>query len=89
MPEQHESHAWDQMTPQELVAWLPYELYGPVSMFGTQLDLLASGAFEDDEQLADIVQHLREASNHLSMLVVALKRYSAQLPAVAPPHEQA
>lgn len=72
----NETHPWDEMEPHQVLALLPYELYGPVSTLGSQLDRLASGSFYDDE-LVDILNAMRDATNHLGRLVVALKRYTA------------
>ena len=71
---QHETQAWADLAPHDVLEALIYELYGPVSTIGTQLDRLTSGAFEDDE-LTGILRQMREATNSLGRTVVALKRY--------------
>jgi hypothetical protein len=72
----HEAHAWEHKTPDEVLEMLVRELYAPVSALGDEIDRLATGAFEDDE-LPALLEQMREGVNHLSRLVVALKRYTA------------
>ena len=71
----NEPHAWDDKTPEEVLAALVYELYTPVSALGDEIDRLSSGAFVDDELLT-LLDQLRAGVNHLSRIVVALKRYT-------------
>jgi hypothetical protein len=72
-----EPHPWAEKTPDEVLDTLVYELYAPVSALGSELDRLASGAFEDDE-LLPLLHQMREALNTLSRLVVMLKRYTSE-----------
>ncbi|HEX9371574.1 MAG TPA: hypothetical protein VF897_11240 [Roseiflexaceae bacterium] len=72
----HEPHPWAEKTPDEVLEALVYELYAPVSALGDEIDRLATGAFEDDD-LPTLLGQLREGVNHLSRLVVSLKRYTA------------
>ncbi|NJO83897.1 MAG: hypothetical protein HC828_14640 [Blastochloris sp.] len=37
-----EHHSWEDLSPEEVLAKLVYELYNPVSMLGTQFDRLIS-----------------------------------------------
>ena len=79
MPESHgsyEANSWELKTPDEVLETLVRELYAPVSALGDEIDRLATGAFEDDE-LPALLEQMREGVNHLSRLVVALKRYTA------------
>lgn len=79
MPDSHVSHeanSWELKTPDEVLEMLVRELYAPVSALGDEIDRLATGAFEDDE-LPALLEQMREGVNHLSRLVVALKRYTA------------
>lgn len=71
-----EPHPWAGMTPDEVLSTLVYDLYGPVSALGGEVDRLSSGAFEDDELLT-LIGQMREAINQLSRLVVTLKRYTS------------
>lgn len=73
----HEPHPWAEMTPEEVLDALVYELYGPVSALGGEVDRLATGAFEDEE-LPDLIQQIREGVNALSRMVVMLKRYTSE-----------
>ena len=54
-----------------------YDLYAPVSALGSEVDRLASGAFEDDDLLV-LLDQIRENVNALGRLVVILKRYSVE-----------
>jgi hypothetical protein len=72
----HEANSWELKTPDEVLEALVRELYAPVSALGDEIDRLATGAFEDDE-LPALLEQMREGVNHLSRLVVALKRYTA------------
>jgi hypothetical protein len=79
MPDIHatnESQPWDGKTADEVLELLVRELYGPVSALGDEIDRLSTGAFEDDD-LPALLEQMREGVNHLSRLVVALKRYTA------------
>ena len=82
MPDSHEPHPWADKTPDDVLQALVYELYGPVSALGNEIDRLSTGAFEDEDLIALLAQ-MREGVNHLSKLVVLLKRYAADR------HEQA
>jgi len=82
MPDSHEPHPWADKTPDDVLQALVYELYAPVSALGNEIDRLSTGAFEDEDLIALLAQ-MREGVNHLSKLVVLLKRYAADR------HEQA
>jgi hypothetical protein len=73
----HEPHPWADKTPEEVLHTLVYELYTPVSALGDEVDRLSTGAFEDEE-LIPLIERMREGINHLSKLVVMLKRYTAE-----------
>lgn len=77
IPSSHgnEPHPWSGMSSAEVLATVLYDLYGPVSALGAQVDSLASGSFEDDELLT-LIDHIRESTNQLGRLVVTLKRYT-------------
>ena len=75
--ESHEPHAWDDLTPDQVLDQLVHDLYTPVSALGSEVDRLASGAF-DDEELLGLLDHIRENVNALGRLVVALKRYTSE-----------
>src|SRR5262245_40563011 len=72
----HEPHPWIEMSPDQVLETLVYELYAPVSALGNEIDRLSTGAFED-EDLPELLDQIRESVNVLSRLVVMLKRYSA------------
>jgi signal transduction histidine kinase len=78
----HEPHPWADKTPDDVLQALVHELYSPVSALGGEIDRLATGAFEDDE-LTTLLGQMREGVDHLSRLVVLLKRYTAERPAQA------
>jgi hypothetical protein len=65
------------MAPDEVLDALLYELYTPISALGNEVDRLSTGAFEDEE-LMTLLDQMREGVNHLSRLVVLLKRYTAE-----------
>jgi hypothetical protein len=80
----HEPHPWADKTPDEVLRALVYELYVPVSALGSEMDRLSTGAFEDEE-LTTLLAQLREGVDHLSRLVVLLKRYTADRQAQTEP----
>ena len=73
----HEPHPWADKTPDDVLRALVYELYTPVSALGEEIDRLSTGAFED-EDLTELLDQMRAGVNHLSRLVVLLKRYAAE-----------
>ena len=73
----HEPHPWVDKTPDEVLRALVYDLYAPVSALGAEMDRLSTGAFEDEE-LITLLGQIREGVDHLSRLVVLLKRYVAE-----------
>ena len=73
----HEPHPWADKTSDDVLRALVYELYAPVSALGEEMDRLSTGAFEDAELTALLAQ-MREGVDHLSRLVVLLKRYTAE-----------
>jgi hypothetical protein len=73
----HEPHPWADKTPDDVLRALVYELYTPVSALGQEIDRLSTGAFEDDE-LITLLAQMREGVDHLSRLVVLVKRYAAE-----------
>jgi hypothetical protein len=86
MPDSHatyEPHPWADKTPEQVLEALVYELYTPVSALGDEVDRLSSGAFEDEE-LTNLLEQIRASVNHLSRLVVAIKRYTAERAAGEP-----
>ncbi|KAB8142559.1 hypothetical protein F8S13_13440 [Chloroflexia bacterium SDU3-3] len=74
-----EPHPWAGLSTNELLSMVVYELYGPVSALGSEVDRLSRGEFDDDELLT-LIDQMRDATNQLSRLVVTLKRYTADLP---------
>ncbi|PDW03865.1 hypothetical protein [Candidatus Viridilinea mediisalina] len=70
---------WNQLTPEQIIDLLVKELYGPVSILGSQLKRLTD---DDDpiseEEYEEIFAHMHHAVNHLSTTVVQLKRYSEE-----------
>ena len=75
MPESRPVHAWEQLTPTELLATLPSELYTHVSALGADLDTLAAGTFEDAD-LPALIQRMRDSADALGRVVVAVKRHN-------------
>ena len=73
----HEPHPWADKTPDEVIRALVYELYAPVSALGEEMNRLSTGAFEDEE-LTELLSQLRAGVDHLSRLVVLLKRYATE-----------
>ena len=73
----HEPHPWLDLTPDQILDRLVHDLYMPVSALGSEVDRLASGAFEDDDLLV-LLDQIRENVNALGRLVVTLKRYSVE-----------
>jgi hypothetical protein len=73
----HEPHPWADKTSDDVLRALVHELYPPVSALGEEMDRLSTGAFEDEELTALLAQ-MREGVDHLSRLVVLLKRYTLE-----------
>ncbi len=76
-PIRHDSHTWDGMTPDQVLAALVYELYNPVSLLGSHLKRLT----DDDDPLTEedyesIFAQMHGAVRQLSKTVVHLKRYT-------------
>jgi hypothetical protein len=70
---------WDQLTPDQVIELLVYELYSPVSIIGSQLKRLT----EDEDPLSEddydaSFEQMHNAVRQLSKTVVHLKRYSEQ-----------
>ncbi|MBC8161553.1 MAG: hypothetical protein H7Z42_10085 [Roseiflexaceae bacterium] len=78
-----EPHPWSHLSTNEVLSTVMYELYGPVSALGAEVDRLAHGTFDDDDDLNMVIEQMREATNHLSRLVVMLKRYTSEQGGVA------
>ncbi|HWQ12784.1 MAG TPA: hypothetical protein VNL77_08290 [Roseiflexaceae bacterium] len=77
VPPHREPHPWAEMSSDEVLDVLVYELYGPVSALGSEVDRLSTGAFEDDE-LGELLAQIRARVDDLSRLVVQLKRYNSE-----------
>lgn len=76
-----DTHTWEHLSPEQVLATLVYELYGPVSLLGSHLNRLTN----DDEPLTEddydtLFEQMQEAVRHLSMTVVSLKRYTQEHP---------
>lgn len=74
-----DSHHWAQLSPDQVIDLLVYELYSPVSNLGTQLKRLT----DDDDPISEeeyeaIFAHMHNAVRQLSKTVVQLKRYSEE-----------
>jgi hypothetical protein len=81
----HEPPPWSDLTPDQVLERLVYDLYTPVSALGDEVDRLASGAFEDEELLG-LIDQIRESVNSLSRLVVTLKHYTKERRSEPAPH---
>ena len=81
-----EQHPWAEKSPDQVLDLLVRELYAPVSALGDEIDRLSTGAFEDDD-LPELLDRMREGVNHLSRLVVTLKRYSRERRAAPDPKD--
>lgn len=72
-----DSHAWESLTPDQVLTALVYELYSPVSLLGSHLKRL----IDDDDPLTEddyeaIFEQMHGAVRQLSKTVVNLKRYT-------------
>ncbi|MFV9505824.1 MAG: hypothetical protein AB4911_14820 [Oscillochloridaceae bacterium umkhey_bin13] len=68
---------WANIAPEHVIDLLAKELYSPVSILGSQLKRLTDD--EDpisEEEYEAIFGHMHSAVNHLSTIVVQLKRYA-------------
>ncbi len=78
----HEAHDWEDLTPDQVLTSIVYELYSPVSLLGSKLNRLTGD--EDpltEEEYEAIFTQMQEAVDQLSKTVVNLKRYTkARLP---------
>jgi K+-sensing histidine kinase KdpD len=72
-----EPNLWAEKSPDAVLELLVYDIYGPVSALGGEVDRLSTGAFEDEE-LVELLSQIRDRVNELSRLVVQLKRYNAE-----------
>lgn len=68
---------WENLTPEQILDLLVYELYSPVSILGSQLKRVT----DDDDPLSEddyeaIFEQMHNAVRQLSKTVVHLKRYS-------------
>ncbi|NOK59733.1 MAG: hypothetical protein GFH27_549285n257 [Chloroflexi bacterium AL-W] len=70
-----EPHPWADLPSDKVLDILAYELYGPISVIGNEVDRLSNGTFEDEE-LPELIEQLQESINQLSKIVVTLKRYT-------------
>lgn len=75
----HDTHIWEHMNPEQVLAALVYELYNPVSLLGSQLKRLT----DDDDPLTEedyeaIFEQMHGAVRQLSKTVVNLKRYTQE-----------
>ncbi|MCG8349796.1 MAG: hypothetical protein MI924_18685 [Chloroflexales bacterium] len=73
----HDSHAWANLTPDQILTTLAYELYNPVSLLGNQLKRLTDDEdpiTEDDYEA--IFEQMHAAVRQLSKTVVNLKLYT-------------
>lgn len=75
----HDAQQWDQLSPEQVLDLLVYELYGPVSILGSQIKRLA----DDDDPISEedyeaIFEQMHHAVRQLSKTVVHLKRYSEE-----------
>jgi hypothetical protein len=73
----NDSHAWANLTPDQILNALAYELYNPVSLLGNQLKRLTDDEdpiTEDDYEA--IFEQMHAAVRQLSKTVVHLKLYT-------------
>ncbi len=73
-------HAWDALSPEQVLAALVYELYNPVSLLGDRLKRLTQD--EDpltEEEYDEIFEQMHSAVRQLSKTVVNLRRYTQDL----------
>jgi hypothetical protein len=73
----HDHQQWEELSPEQLLDLLVYELYTPVSTLGSQIQRLT----EDDDPLSEddydaIFEQMHNAVRQLSKTVVHLKRYT-------------
>lgn len=73
----HDTHLWEGMAPNQVLAALVHDLYGPVSLLGRHINRLTG---EDDplteEEYETIFEQMDGAVRQLSKMVVNLKRYA-------------
>jgi hypothetical protein len=77
----HDTQQWDNLSPEQLLKTLLYEIYNPVSTLGSQLKRLTSD--EDpltEEEYDEILSQMDAAVRQLSKTVVHLKRYTNDHP---------
>ena len=72
-----EPHPWADLPSDKVLDILAYELYGPISVLGNEVDRLSNGTFKDEE-LPELIEQLQESVNQLSKIVVTLKRYTKE-----------
>ena len=75
----HDSHDWEQLPPEQVLAALVYELYTPVSLLNSDLQRLTEDEDELTEEEAEtIFEQMHSAVRQLSKTVYQLKRYTQQ-----------
>jgi hypothetical protein len=78
-PSWHDQRAWENLSPEQVLAALVYELYTPVSLLGADLNRLTGDEDELTEEEADrIFEQMQSAVRQLSMTVFHLKRYTQE-----------
>ena len=77
----HEAQQWEDLSPEQLLKTLLYEIYNPVSTLGSQLKRLTTD--EDlitEDEYEQILGQMDSAVRQLSKTVVHLKRYTNDHP---------
>lgn len=68
---------WANLAPEQVIDLLAKELYSPVSILGNQLKRITDDEDQiSEEEYEELFGHMYSAVNHLSMIVVQLKRYA-------------
>jgi polyphosphate kinase len=72
----HDPQYWENLSAEQVLEVLVYELYNPVSLLGSHLNRIT--ADEDpltEEEYEDIFEQMQKAVRQLSKTVVHLRRY--------------
>jgi K+-sensing histidine kinase KdpD len=74
-----ETHAWEHLPPEQVLAALVYELYTPVSLLNSDLQRLTEDEDElTEEEAEQLFEEMHSAVRQLSKTVYQLKRYTQQ-----------
>lgn len=74
-----DTHTWENLSPEQVLATLVYEVYSPVSLLSSHLNRLTDDNDPlTEEEYESLFEQMQTAVRQLSILVVNLKRYTQE-----------